>query len=77
MPGLVRAMFTEPGAAGPVQQLIAQMTDGFVPTPKSALAVMTDQRAGPGCVLRSVDAATGGKVAATFRRLLAVGADAS
>jgi 4-hydroxy-tetrahydrodipicolinate synthase len=72
VPGLVRAMFTEPGAAGPMQQAIAQMTGGFVPTLKSALAAMTGE---PGWArvrapLRPVAAATGEKVAATFRRLL-------
>jgi len=70
-PALVRAMFTDPAAAGPMRDAITLMNGPFVPTLKSALAALTGQ---PGWArtrapLRAADPSVGERVAAGLRRL--------
>jgi len=68
-PHLVRAMFTDPAAAGPMRQAIALMQGPFVATLKSILAAQTGE-AGWSRVrapLRAVDPAAGQRIAQALR----------
>jgi 4-hydroxy-tetrahydrodipicolinate synthase len=72
-PRLVRAMFTDPDAAGPMAAAIAQMRGSFVPTLKSVLAAQTGEAGWlrVRAPLRPADATQGAKIAQVFEGLLA------
>ena len=73
VPGMVRAMFSDPGAAGPMQQACAQFSGPFVPTLKAAMAAMTGNAAWARTrvPLRPAEAAVGQRVAQALRALQA------
>jgi 4-hydroxy-tetrahydrodipicolinate synthase len=72
-PRLVRAMFTDADAAGPMAEAIAQMQGPFTPTVKAVLAAQTGEagwlRVRP--PLRPVDAAVGARIARVLEGLAA------
>ncbi len=68
VPQLVRAMFTDADALGPMQSVLALMQGPFMPTLKSVIAAQTGE-AGWSRVrppLRAVDAAIGQRIAAAM-----------
>jgi 4-hydroxy-tetrahydrodipicolinate synthase len=68
VPKLVRAMFTDADALGPMQSVLALMQGPFMPTLKSVIAAQTGE-AGWSRVrppLRAVDAAIGQRIAAAM-----------
>ena len=71
VPGMVRAMFDGPGAAGAMQQACALFSGPFVPTLKAAMAAMTGNPAWARTrvPLRPADAAVGQRVAEALRSL--------
>ncbi len=70
-PGLVRAMFSDAGAVGPMQAAIGLMQGQFVPTLKAALAELTGEAAWSRvrAPLHPATAAEGRRVAAGLRAL--------
>jgi 4-hydroxy-tetrahydrodipicolinate synthase len=72
-PGLVRAMFTDPDAAGPMAEATGQMKGPFVPTLKAVLAAQTGEAGWlrVRAPLRSADPAVGARIAQVLQGLLA------
>lgn len=72
-PALVRAMFTDAGAAGPMKAAVALMSGSFVPTLRSILAAQTGDAEWARCraPLRSVDPSVGVRIAATLQGIVA------
>jgi 4-hydroxy-tetrahydrodipicolinate synthase len=73
VPQLVRAMFTDPAAVGPMQAVLKLMQGPFLPTLKSILAAQTGDAGWlrVRAPLREADAATGQRIAAAMAGLAA------
>ncbi len=71
VPGMVRAMFTDPGSADAMRQACALFSGPFVPTLKAAMAAMTCNAAWSRTrlPLRPADPAVGQRVAEALRSL--------
>jgi 4-hydroxy-tetrahydrodipicolinate synthase len=71
VPGMVRAMFTDPAAAEPMLQACALFNGPFVPTLKAAMAAMTGNSAWSRTrtPLRPADPAVGQRVVGALRAL--------
>ena len=71
VPGLVRAMFTDASAAGPMRAALSHMTGSFQATMKAILAAQTGDAGWlrMRAPLRSGDAAQGQRIAAALRDL--------